>query len=344
MNILVLYTRLTGYWMACMQHDSLKNGNQYLVIRKTPSAEAPFVIKEEKNIRVLDDDALNLQELYKLAADFNPNLVYVSGWADKRFLKLALYYKQHEIPVVTGMDNQWLGTFRQYVASLCSKVLVRKYFTHIWIPGNPQYFFARKLGFLPEQIRTGLYCADERIFNKIQQRQLNKQLIFVGRLVEHKGLKILLKVLNELINENQLNIEVQFIGNGPLASEIPIHKNIKHIPFVNPEELPAYLENAGYFILPSLYEAWGVVIHEAVLAGLPIITTNETGAASDFVIHNFNGYIYAANDAIKLKEIIKSLESIDTVKYLEMSKNSKAMASKINLNEWSATLNSVINL
>ena len=151
-----------------------------------------------------------------------------------------------------------------------------------------------------------------------------------------------LTVLKELISNNELNLEVHLIGNGPLAAEIPVHKNIKHTAFVNPDNLPALLENAGYFILPSLYEAWGVVVQEAVLAGLPVITTYETGAASDFVIHNFNGFVYEANDSNKLKQIIRSLDNVSIENYLEMSKNSKTMAAKINLDEWSAKLNSIV--
>jgi glycosyltransferase involved in cell wall biosynthesis len=110
---------------------------------------------------------------------------------------------------------------------------------------------------------------------------------------------------------------------------------------VNPEDLPVFFENAGYFILPSLYEAWGVVVHEAVLAGLPILTTNECGAATDFVVNGFNGFVYDATDEKKLKSIIQQIMTIPEDQYFEMSANSKLIASKINLNEWAATLNSV---
>ena len=341
MKILVLYTRLTGYWLACMRHDVQTKGNEYLIIRKAPSEEAPFSIESEMGIKVIDDDKLTFEAILILSKVYNPDLLYVAGWSDKRYLKVALYYKECNISTIVGVDNQWLGSFKQRVAAMFGAFLVKKYFTHIWVAGKPQYYFARKLGFLPKNICTGLYCADESSFNVIKQTKLNKQITFIGRLVEHKGLKVLFKVLQELIEEKELNIDVHLIGNGPLSVQIPIHERIKHTPFVNPEKLPALLENAGYFILPSLYEAWGVVIHEAVLAGLPVIATDEVGAVSDFVIHNLNGFVYEANDERKLKEIIKSLDFIKNDKYLEMSKSSKAMADKINLNLWSAKLNSM---
>ena len=90
--------------------------------------------------------------------------------------------------------------------------------------------------------------------------------------------------------------------------------------------------------LPSLYEAWGVVVHEAVLAGLPLIATHQTGAASEFVIHGNNGFIYDAPDKEALKKILLGIENLSEEAYLEMSQNSKQLAVRINLDTWSVTL------
>ncbi|WP_083961677.1 glycosyltransferase [Salinimicrobium terrae] len=342
MKILVLYSRLTGYWMACMQVDHQQAGNEYLVIRKNPSPEAPFQINPEKGIEILDGDGLSAQELTATAIAFQPDLLYVAGWADKRYLETALHFEKEGLPVITGMDNQWLGNLKQRIAGVMSPILVKKYFTHIWIPGFPQHVFASKLGFSSENILRGLYCADDRLFKGISQSGYTKQITFVGRLVEHKGLKILFDVINELIRENKLALTVHIIGNGPLAGEIPKHDNIKHNAFVAPEALPGLLENAGFLILPSLYEAWGVVVHEAVLAGLPVITTQQTGAASEFVIHGHNGFIYGATDKEALKKTLLEIQTLPEEKYLQMSRNSKKLAERISLNTWSATLNSVV--
>ncbi|MDT0647443.1 glycosyltransferase [Zunongwangia sp. F260] len=342
MKIVVLYTRLTGYWMACMRFDHQKKGNQYLLIRKDPNPEAPFSFNSEAGINILDGDQLSAEDIKKTAKDFKPDVLYVAGWAEKRYLKTALYFNKKGVPVITGMDNQWLGNFKQRMAGLMSPLLVRKYFSHIWIPGDPQYIFAHHLGFSSNNILKGLYCADEVIFNSVTQRKFERQITFVGRLVEHKGLQVLFEVIRELIQNDQLLLKVHIIGNGPLAENIPNHKFIKNTSFVDPEELPALLENSGFFILPSLYEAWGVVVHEAVLAGLPVITTKQTGAASAFVIPGHNGFIYDAPNAAELKKILLEIGNLSDEDYLQMSNNSKEMASRISLNTWSATLNSVV--
>lgn len=342
MKILVLYTRLTGYWMACMRNDRKRTGNEYLVIRKKPSENAPFKLKSEEGIKIFDGDGLSLNELKLLATDFSPDLIYVSGWTDKRYLSLAKEYRSESLPVILGMDNHWVGSIRQYTASLTAPIFLKKYYSHIWIPGSPQYYFARKLGFSGREILTGLYCADENNFEDNFPSKFEKQITFVGRLVEHKGVKNLCYALETLIESNQLLFNVHFIGNGPLEKFIPNHSKIIHTPFVHPDELPGKLKNAGFFILPSLYEAWGVVVHEAVLSGLPVISTFQTGAASEFLRNGYNGYLYDANNQDALLQTLKMLNTLSEKQYFQFANNSKKLSQKINLDFWSATINSIV--
>lgn len=342
MNIVVLYTRLTGYWMACMRKDHQLTGNTYLVYRTAPSPEAPFQLKSEPGITICNFSTSRISEMTVAIADFQPDAIYVAGWVNKAYLKIAKHYKAKGKPIITGMDNQWLGNLKQRIAGVLSKFLIRKYVTHIWVPGRHQYVYARKLGFKSHQILTGLYCADDSMFNAVEQTIHKKQLIFVGRIVAHKGVEELFKVVDELLKTKKADFHFKVIGNGPLKHLIPSHQNVEHVPFVNPEEIPELLTNAGTFILPSHYEAWGVVVHEAALAGLPIISTIQCGAASDLVINGFNGFQYSSKDAKALKSCILAMMNQQEEGYFKMSANSKLLASGLNLTRWSGVLNSVV--
>lgn len=342
MRILVLYTRLTGYWMACMRNDRKRIGNVYLVIRKKPNKDAPFELESEEGIEIIDGDEYSREELERLASEFEPDLVYVAGWTDQRYRALAKTYRSKNIPVVLGMDNQWKGSLKQQTASIFAPALIKNFYSHIWIPGTPQFYFARKLGFSREEILTGLYCADENYFSQISQDRFVKQITFLGRLVEHKGLNVLFNVIEKLKAKDQLSFKIHLIGNGPLEPKIPEHPSIQHTPFVHPEKLDNYLTNAGFLILPSLYEAWGVVIHEAVFAGLPIVSTYQTGATSEFLIDGYNGFSYDAFKESELHHILLKLDELTEEEYLQYSRNSKRLSKRIQLDTWSATLNSII--
>lgn len=341
MNVLVLYTRVTGYWMSCMRHDHRLNGNQFLVFRMSPSLDAPFLINSEDGIKIYDFAKESPYSIHRLISDFGTDVVYVAGWKNRRYLQIAKDFRGKGLPVLLGMDNQWMGSIKQYVACFFARKIFQRYFTHIWIPGIPQYKYAQNLGFERHQILTGLYCADETIFNNILPKQHDKKLTFIGRIVRHKGIEELFQVVEDLIRKNQFDLDLHIIGNGPLEHLIPSHSRIKHTPFVSPDKLPALLMNAGTLILPSLYEAWGVVVHEATLAGLPIITTYQCGAGAELVVDGFNGYKYNAFDTNELFKIIQCVKSQSTSEYFEMSMNSKHLASNIDLKTWSAKLNSV---
>jgi glycosyltransferase involved in cell wall biosynthesis len=59
--------------------------------------------------------------------------------------------------------------------------------------------------------------------------------------------------------------------------------------FVEPSDIPKYFNSASAFLLTSRYDGWGVVINEAMAAGLPLIVTNTCGA-SEYVDTN-GGFI-----------------------------------------------------
>ena len=64
---------------------------------------------------------------------------------------------------------------------------------------------------------------------------------------------------------------------------------VEMLGFVQPDDLPAVLERAGCLVLPSRFEPWGVVVHEAAAAGLPIVCTPVCGAATRLVLDGYNG-------------------------------------------------------
>jgi glycosyltransferase involved in cell wall biosynthesis len=61
---------------------------------------------------------------------------------------------------------------------------------------------------------------------------------------------------------------------------------------------------ANILINTSSYETWGLVVNEAMAAGLPCIVTNTTSCAEDLIKKKHTGYIYKVGDLISLKNYI----------------------------------------
>ena len=64
------------------------------------------------------------------------------------------------------------------------------------------------------------------------------------------------------------------------------------------------MQSAAVLVLPSRHDGWGVVIQEALSAGLPVIATRQTGAAYDLVEEGKNGFLVEADDEDQLYDRI----------------------------------------
>lgn len=122
-------------------------------------------------------------------------------------------------------------------------------------------------------------------FKKLNKKELRKKLkienkfsiLFVGRMIEKKGIKILVKIA-----QKNSNINFIFIGVGPEEKYLEdISKKYQNIKFLGPiknSKLHEYYNIADAFCIPSQYkEGFGIVIMEAVACGLPVIGSNIGG-------------------------------------------------------------------
>ena len=75
---------------------------------------------------------------------------------------------------------------------------------------------------------------------------------------------------------------------------------IEYAGFQPPEELPRLFARADVFILPSRYDGWGVVVNQAIGAGLPVICSDAAGAGHDLVEPGVNGLRFPAGDVAAL--------------------------------------------
>jgi glycosyltransferase involved in cell wall biosynthesis len=102
-----------------------------------------------------------------------------------------------------------------------------------------------------------------------------------------------------------------FAGDGPerghlerRAAELGLADRVRFLGFVNQSQLPSVYCAADLFILPSLFEPFGLVINEAMLCGLPIVVSDRVGAKFDLVRPGENGYVFPAGDIAALAAIL----------------------------------------
>ena len=139
--------------------------------------------------------------------------------------------------------------------------------------------------------------------------------IFVGRFVEVKGVEIILEAMAGLAPEKQP--QLLLVGDGPLKSsyEKIIQRHnlpVRLVGFQQKDQLPGLYAAADFFILPSLSEPWGVVVNEAMACGLPLLLSDQVGAAYDLLEERRNGFMIPAGDvAAWRKALVVMMELTD---------------------------------
>lgn len=156
-------------------------------------------------------------------------------------------------------------------------------------------------------------------------RDDKQYIICIARLIPRKGVQFILKAL-ALIKD--VNIEAIIIGDGPekislqqLAQQLKIAERVHFVGRITGEKKFQYLYCSDIYILPSIYEAFGIVIQEGMQVGLPLIIT-PFGGPKDLVQENENGYIIDPSSTVILaKKIEELMHDVNTRK--KMKENNK---------------------
>lgn len=159
------------------------------------------------------------------------------------------------------------------------------------------------------------------------------RILFCGQMIERKGVDLLLAAFSRLVEDGQ-RVELTLVGREAelpqmLAAVPPaVREHIHFAGFQAPDDLPRYFAAADIFVLPSRYDGWGVVVNQALGAGLPVICSDAVGAAEDLVLPGENGYLFASGDADELHKVLAQLaNSPDQIR--NFAKRSLQLAEKL---------------
>jgi glycosyltransferase involved in cell wall biosynthesis len=138
--------------------------------------------------------------------------------------------------------------------------------------------------------------------------------LFCGQMIWRKGLDILLIAFDRLINSG-FDVRLLLVGREAELQKFfgdispAARSKICYAGFQAPERLPLFFQQCDVFILPSRYDGWGVVINQAMAAGVPIISSNAVGAGVELVEDGINGLCVNSNDVDSLYRAMETLAS-----------------------------------
>jgi glycosyltransferase involved in cell wall biosynthesis/peptidoglycan/xylan/chitin deacetylase (PgdA/CDA1 family) len=126
------------------------------------------------------------------------------------------------------------------------------------------------------------------------------------QMIHRKGLDVLLKACEKL---KDMNWRLTLVGDGPLRPRLEREfsglfskEQVRFVGEVPYEKRHEVFARQHIFVFPSRWDGWGMVVPEALAAGLPVVATDQVISAHEFVRNGVNGFIVPANDPSALAD------------------------------------------
>jgi glycosyltransferase involved in cell wall biosynthesis len=164
------------------------------------------------------------------------------------------------------------------------------------------------------------HCDLSRFQEQPAQPGKNVEVVFLfcGQMIPRKGFDLLLHAFQRLVSRG-LPVRLVLVGredpwgksvlgklSGPASARVTNHG------FQPIEALPTLFSNADVLVLPSRREGWGVVVNQALGAGLPLILSDAVEAGREMLTPGENGWRVESNSVDSLTDaMLQSVEQRD---------------------------------
>ncbi len=151
--------------------------------------------------------------------------------------------------------------------------------------------------------------------------------LYVGRLIPHKNVAFALEAFVEAFKGHE-DVLFRIVGDG--ESLDALKKNFSHYANVHFEgakygkELVHAYHTSHVLVIPSLYEPWGLVVNEAMAAGLPVLASDRVGAVGDLVKEGETGFVFDPLNKRQLSALMRTIHG-DETSYERLARNAQAL-------------------
>ena len=307
----------------------------------------------------IDSWKLSFNYLEQKLKKKNYDAILIFGWNNLLYWKSFFIAKKHKIPIILRVETN-LKSQTSFIKSKIKFLILKILFKHIdyfLFIGKLNKKFYKYLNVPNKKLFPGPYFVDNDFFKKktLLNSSIKKKLnlnnkkicLFVGKFIERKNPIEYIK-LAKIFNTNP-TIHFLMVGDGFLKSDCK--KYIKHnrinnitiLGFKNQSELRQIYQISNLLILPSKYETWGLVINEAMACGIPVITTNKSGASYDLIKNDLTGYIYEFGNIDDLKNKVELVLN-NKKNTLKMQNYIKKKVSYYSIDKTIESIHSIINI
>lgn len=285
-------------------------------IRLSGKKSAPISSVSRKGIRIPFQP-----NLLKTVRETRPDVTVSDGFFQWTYAPLLLRFLNHIPHVMCYEPTKHTEKHAQFFRTWYRKFASR-WIDHICCNGSLCKEYTMALGYPESKISTGQMAADSeqlakacvaigddaaRSFRKEHGLEGKLVFLFVGRLVELKGLRQLLEAWNLAKPDAALLLA----GDGPERESLEdfCKQHGIHAVFagnVDYSNIPMFYRAADCFVIPTLQDNWSLVVPEAMACGLPVASSIYNGCHPELV-HPENGWTFDPYDTQGTADVLKSI-------------------------------------
>lgn len=281
-------------------------------------------INRKNNIKYIENfDEINEDDL---------DVFICAGWHNKEQLDFVKKISKKNKIIVLLADNSFKQNLRQFIGMIYFRLFLKKYFNFAFVPGKSGTKLMRYFGFRSNDILDKSYGASGLIFKyekPINER--NKEFLFVGQLINRKGITELIKGYNQYLFEGG-SWNLRIIGDGPLKTMVLKNKSIIYQGQIPPLDIARFMNNSICLVAPSKIDHWATVVCEAAACGMILLVTKTVGASHDLL--DKNGYLLKDMKSSTIAKNMITIENLSDMELNKMSDQSRIKASNFNQNSF----------
>ena len=261
------------------------------------------------------------RKLISLLNQTNPDAIAIAGYARPAMLVALLWCLYQRKTAILLSETTENDEPRSWWKEKIKKLIITSYQAAL-VGGNPHKRYLIKLGMPTNAIFLGYDVVGNEVFYPDQIKSLPSPLnkpffLAINRFVSKKNLPFLLSAYakyRQLVGTSAWNLIL--CGDGELRlqieqliNQLQIEDSV-HLPgFLQQDQLLPYLAHAKCFIHASVQEQWGLVVNEAMAAGLPVLVSNRCGCYEDLIIEGVNGFGFDPENVQQLTDLMLKISS-----------------------------------
>ncbi len=262
-----------------------------------------------------------IKQLYHVLFQVKPDILVVSGYSRPAMLCAVLWTVINRKKAILLSESKEDDAIRINWREMLKLWLVKLYKSAL-VGGRIHKDYLSKLGMSSQAIFYGYDVVDNEVFSPHKIKSLPKILnqpyfLSINRFIPKKNLLSLIESYSkyrQLVGNKAWDLVL--CGDGELRDQIEDKiaqlnlQDVVHLPgFLQQEQLLPYFAHASCFVHASTTEQWGLVVNEAMAAGLPLLVSHRCGCFEDLVIEGVNGFGFKPENLEQLTQLMVNVSS-----------------------------------